>query len=580
MLPTVNNIATRCTALLLPLLLLAGGCAEAQVEVTSDIDDRVVRSYLWPSSPAEFEQAEAALGQAPWAVDVSRAAMLDLDEILREGPPTPQGVPPTVGNQLNEMIVETPGGRRVPVWVRLPTDWRPDRQWPLMFAMHGGPPGSVEGAISSAIRMIEVWIESTEAAGWIVASPAMVDVVSRDGRTADRLPYEIFQPEEARAVIDAVRTQFSVNPDRIVSTGISLGSNFSIAYAAAHPDWLSAIVPVSTEGESREKLLRNMTGVPTYVLEGTQDQNIRAVSGPRAMQEILTSLGADVVYREFGDRAHEGFSEHYPDVLRWLDSRPRRNDPKEVVRVPHRGISPTSRSVHWIESRDRQGVLRARVVGPSEISIEARWTGSLRLHLNDRLVDLDRPLSIVVNGQPVFEGLVTRSIVNALERARVLGDERRAYPVTLDVEVPRTDAAVQLAAAFSEELEPAFEEGILSFWEMYAVRALEERFPDVGLSGSLVSLPPGFDADTPEQAAVRVAAVDPSGPLNQAGLEVGDILVRFGGEPFFRDRGGVETLHHWLTRELRTEARSYSLDVWRNGRLFTLDASLALGPYR
>ncbi|MFH1766455.1 MAG: hypothetical protein ABIF09_19935 [Gemmatimonadota bacterium] len=65
-----------------------------------------------------------------------------------------------------------------------------------------------------------------------MVSPAMVDVVSRDGRTQDRLPYEIFHPEEARAVLDAVRKRYSVNPDRIVSTGTSLGSNFSIAYAA------------------------------------------------------------------------------------------------------------------------------------------------------------------------------------------------------------------------------------------------------------------------------------------------------------------------------------------------------------
>ncbi len=369
--------------------------------------------------------------------------MHTLEEVMRAGPPIASDVMRAVGDIPNEFVVSTPGGRSVPVWVRLPRTYSSDRQWPLIFAMHGGPPGSVEGAVAGAVRMIDVWAEAAERAGWIVASPAMVDVVSRDGRTQERLPYEIFQPEEARAVIQAVRARFNVNPDRIVSTGISLGSNFSIAYAAAYPDWFSAIVPVSTEGESREHLLRSLASVPVYVLEGSQDQNIRGVGGPRALSEILTALGNDLVYREFSDRAHEGFAEHYPDVLRWLDSRPRAVDPREVLRVPHRGIVGTSRRVHWVESRDRQGVVRARVVSPTEIRVVARWTSAVRLHLNDRLVDLDQPITVRVNGQTVFEGILERSILTALEGARELADERRVYPVVLDVEVPRTPASVQ-----------------------------------------------------------------------------------------------------------------------------------------
>jgi predicted esterase len=329
--------------------------------------------------------------------------------------------------------------------------------------MHGGPPGSAQGAVASAVRMIDVWVEAAETAGWIVVSPAMVDVVSRDGRTQERLSYEIFQPEEARAVIQAVRARFNVNPDRIVSTGISLGSNFSIAYAAAHPDWFSAIVPVSTEGESREHLLRSLAPVPVYVLEGSQDQNIRGVGGPRALNEILTALGNDLVYHEFSDRAHEGFAEHYPDVLRWLDSRPRSVDPREVLRVPHRDIVGTSRRVHWVESWDRQSVVRARVVGLTEIRVVARWTSTVRLHFNDRLVDLDQPITVRVNRQTVFEGMLERSILTAREGARELADERRVYPVVLDVEVPRTPASVTAAVALSDELEPRHAEGTLSF---------------------------------------------------------------------------------------------------------------------
>lgn len=176
----------RCAATLL-ILVLASPDRPLQAQGTIDAQD--VRTYLWSADQDAFREADASLRSAKWAVDVSRATMLDLEEIMRAGPPVFPGAPPTVGDQLNELVIETVGGRRVPVWVRLPSNWTPERQWPLMFAMHGGPPGNLEGAFRSAARMVDVWVASAESEGWIIASPAMVDVVSRDGRTADRLPY-------------------------------------------------------------------------------------------------------------------------------------------------------------------------------------------------------------------------------------------------------------------------------------------------------------------------------------------------------------------------------------------------------
>lgn len=544
------------------------------------IDRQLVRSYLWPESTAAFERAAAALASDPSLVGVSRGMIHDVAEWMRAGPITPAApTPGAVGDELIEFDVSTPGGRTVPVLLRLPSGYTHARQWPLMLAMHGGPPGSPEAALRSARSMINVWAEAAEAAGWIVVSPAMVDVVSRDGRTQDRLPYEIFHPEEARAVVDAVRARVNVNPDRLVSTGISLGSNFSIAFGAAHPDWLSAIVPVSTEGDSREHLLRNLAPVPTYVLEGSQDRNIRGVNGPRSLADILTAFGADLVYREFSDRAHEGFAEHYPDVLRWLDSRPRESAPREVIRVPHDAIVPVARRVSWVESHARQGLVHARVLAPSDIDITARWTRGLTLYLNDELVDLDRPVTVRVNGVTVFQGAIERSVPFMLEQARLLGDERRIYSAMLTVEVPTDPSAVRIATEFWDQLAPTHPEGLLSFWEMYAANALDERFPALGIEA--VEAPwPGPEPAGPEQVAMRVTAIAASGPLARAGLLPGDVMLSFGGEPFFRSRADVASLRRWLVRELRETPRDYPIVLMRDGTRREVSAAIALGPYR
>jgi dienelactone hydrolase len=549
-----------------------------------------VQRYLWSASESDRRAAETALTADTSLAAMSRERFHDLEEAMRRGrasyPPPParmaggQGPPENLAGKfaVAELTVDVPDGPPVPVFVQLPSRYDPRTDWPLMFAMHGGPPGSAAQARSGADRMWRVWAEAAEEAGWIVAAPALTPSVVAGTRTEQRLPYELFHPEQARAVIDALRARYRINPDRMVSTGISLGSNYSIAFATAHPDWFSAIVPVSTEGDSRELLLRNLKNVPIYILEGSQDRNIRTITGPRALRDILTSFNYDVTYREFGDRAHEGFQEHYGDVLRWLETRPRQNYPRDVLRVPNAAITPIGRRVHWIEPDTRQAFVHAIVSGPSRIDITARWARTVRVYLHDRLVNLDQPVEIRVNGVSAFSSQLPRSALTALRSAHARGDERLIDAAEITVNVPTTADAVAAGERAFNEMTPKHTEGTLSFWEMYATRALEERVPSLGFDGSEEALPAGVKG-SPEQVAIRVRQVAPSGPLSSSGLKAGDLLLEVGGEPFFRGRGGVTGLHHWLIRELRAAPAPYKVVVWRDGKRAESTVQLKLGSY-
>ncbi|MFQ5670114.1 MAG: M14 family zinc carboxypeptidase [Acidobacteriota bacterium] len=537
--------------------------------------DHLVQGILWPRTPEEARAARETLASDPTLGEVSRARFLNFEEVLRRGP-SPARFPASQPALLRTLEVTTPEGA-IPVLLRLPTRYRPDRAWPLLLAMHGGPPRTKGQALAGARRMIAVWAGPAEAAGWIVAAPAMVTTLSVDAATSERLPYEIFHPEQARAVLEEVQRQVHLDPDRIVATGISLGSNFSIAFAAAHPDWFAALVPVSTEGDSRERLARDLAMVPAYILEGSLDSNIREIAGPRALNRLLTDLGAEVVYREFPGRGHEGYQSHYGDVLRWLDHHPRRVYPEAVQRVPHAGIVPLARRIHWIESDTRQGLVQARAATPHRIEITAWRTRRLKVFLHDRLVDLDRPVTITVNGETVFSGQVKRSIRTALEQARRL-DPGRIYAAMVEVEVPRTAAATAAGRRLARDLQPSHPEGRLSYWEMFARRALEERFPDPGFRGTEEPLPGGWKGALPDQVAIRVDEVDPGSGVAAAGLRPGDHLIEVDGEPFFAG-GGTAALHQWLARELRGIPATYPLRIVGSGPPRTLEARLRLGPY-
>ena len=492
----------------------------------------------------------AVLAATSAEAQVTRDAIETLEQQLLDARPTamPQAVRETDGSfRTVALEVLLPDSRSIPVLVQLPPQFEPAKRWPLLFAMHGGPMPNARSALQGASRMLRVWDGPAASAGVIVVSPAMTHVVARAPRTEQTLPYEILRPEQMEALLHDVAALYPVDPNRIVSTGISLGSNFSIAFAASRPDRFAAIVPVSTEGESREHLLRNLMHVPTFVLEGKLDRNIRSIQGPRAMERILESFEYDIVYREMSDRSHEGFAEHYPEVLRWLAERPRNPYPKEVVRVPHDGIMALARRVHWIESDTRRGIVRARVTSRKRIEIH-------------------------INGERVYRGAADRSLELAAEDVRERGDPGRVYAASLRVRVPTTVASLEKARAFSGSLEPSHPEGILSFWEMYAQRSIEDRLAALGLEGHIVQGDLGG-----ELAALRVDAIEDGSVFGKVGLKKGDLLLEVDGEPFFDD-STVSELRAWLVRELDARPRKLALRVLRRGAELALDVTVSLEP--
>jgi S1-C subfamily serine protease len=113
---------------------------------------------------------------------------------------------------------------------------------------------------------------------------------------------------------------------------------------------------------------------------------------------------------------------------------------------------------------------------------------------------------------------------------------------------------------------------------MYAQRAIEERFGDLGFTGAEEELPEEVRVPG-EQVGLRVDEVVAGSPIAAAGLRAGDLLLEFGGEPFFRGNGGLDRLYQWLVRELRDRPVEYPLTIWRDGAKVILTATLRLGPY-
>lgn len=182
----------------------------------------------------------------------------------------------------------------------------------------------------------------------------------------------------------------------------------------------------------------------------------------RSIAEELTRLQYPFVYREH-ERMHPLAGGHFfpreelPDLVAWFDSRRRNPFPKRLTVVRDAShlttfgwvrVDATERiaafSEQLIDRRDDAiknrvyAKLDAQIVEPNRIEVRTERVKRYSLFLNDHLVDLSRPLTVVTNGTVTFQDRVEPTIETLLREVRLRHDRRMLFPVLLTLSVPET----------------------------------------------------------------------------------------------------------------------------------------------
>jgi hypothetical protein len=84
----------------------------------------------------------------------------------------------------------------------------------------------------------------------------------------------------------------------------------------------------------------------------------------------------------------------------------------------------------------RYARLEAEVVGPNRIEVRTQHVRRYTLYLNDSLVNLSQPMTVVTNGALSYEGPVTAGTRTLLREARLRQDARMLFPAMLTISVP------------------------------------------------------------------------------------------------------------------------------------------------
>jgi phospholipase/carboxylesterase len=201
-------------------------------------------------------------------------------------------------------IDDEPGGRGG-FSMYVPEDYTPERPWPLVMALHGGG--------GNGRSFLWSWLRDARGQGAILIAPTAVGgtwaLSGPDGDT----------PNLAR-ILDGARAGWTIDPDRILLTGMSDGGTFTYVSGLEAGSPFTHLAPVSASFHPMIAQMADperMRDLPIYLVHGALDWMF-SVDVARGAQAALSAAGAKVTYREIADLSHAYPREENPAILDWL----------------------------------------------------------------------------------------------------------------------------------------------------------------------------------------------------------------------------------------------------------------------
>ncbi len=187
----------------------------------------------------------------------------------------------------------------------VPENYRPDRAWPLVMALHGGS--------GNGRNFLWSWLRDARSQGAILVTPTAT------GPTWALMGDDNDTPNLNR-ILDYVRQRWSVDPGRLLLTGMSDGGTFCYVSGLQTSSPFTHLAPIAA---SFHPLLaavadaERLRGLPIYLVHGRLDWMF-PVEVARQARAALAGAGVTVTYREIEDLSHCYPLEQNAAILRWL----------------------------------------------------------------------------------------------------------------------------------------------------------------------------------------------------------------------------------------------------------------------
>ena len=241
--------------------------------------------------------------------------------------------------------------------------------------------------------------------------------------------------------------RYNIDPLRIYGTGFSRGGHELLEQTWQYPHIFAAIIPVCNDLRTEPKVfnVKYIRNTPTLLMHGNGDSF--RVTGQR-LHSLMTEAGIEVPWQTYpgGHSPAKPFKEDLSLLTKFYEKHAMNTHPKEVTHVV---FHPRYARAFWVDSAlverfgetatkpaaapagtapaasapasksaaaavegtfqkayfDKSGVFTVRVKEGNRIEVEANeWIQSLDLYLTDKLVDMSKPVKVVMGAKTLFEG--------------------------------------------------------------------------------------------------------------------------------------------------------------------------------
>lgn len=257
-----------------------------------------------------------------------------------------------------------------------------------------------------------------------------------------------------------------INPDRIYVFGISEGGYGSQRLASFYADYWAAAGPMAGGEPLKNAPAENLRNTPFSLRTGSLDDGFH-----RNILTTYTKEALDALQQEDPDGYEHwvtliegsGHGIDYSPTTPWMKKYTRNACPKKVCwedydmdGLNRRGFAnievinrPNSAyRTYYVETID-DNTVNVRVQNVDYSTTETRdgiamkfertrWDvrfGKFRIYLNEEMVDLSRPVRIVVNDKEYYNDLLVPDVSHMAQSAACFYDPRRVFPVAFDVEI-------------------------------------------------------------------------------------------------------------------------------------------------
>ncbi|MBW2993219.1 hypothetical protein KY317_01440 [Candidatus Woesearchaeota archaeon] len=311
-------------------------------------------------------------------------------------------------------------------YVSVPSNYNPKKPYPLILALPGA------GGTGRVTR--DTWISPKF--NWSAKVRKKYIIVAPPADTFWQWP----TGKNVYTLFDEIKNTYNIDTNNVLLMGFSNGGHASWTVGMKQPSLFTGLGPVAG-GPVNERgqridlnMLANLINLPVHWVY-TADDRICPLMIVNQVKARYQKLGyTNLTEKRFDSGGHLPHSDYWGKILEWFEKQKKDLYAKKIVFITDHAELDTA---YWIRINGITG--RAKLTGEisgSTIKLTVQNATKITVYLSDKMLDLDKPIEIEVNGTKKFSGTVKRSAKVAVEEALRRNDRNAVFAASVEVDAP------------------------------------------------------------------------------------------------------------------------------------------------